>query len=70
MPSSGYGVTDLLSSTDESEWNKVVDLTESCARDALRHGLFTEWLGSFVSAWNATNNLTVSAIAGITEWDL
>jgi hypothetical protein len=70
MPSSGYGMTDILEGIPLDQRHKFAQVVEACAQIAMRQGLFIEWLESFLSAWAATKNPVVAANAGLEEWDL
>ncbi len=75
MPSSGYGMVDLIkepcstvaSCTEHSR--KCRQLIEAAQR-AMALGLFVEWLESFVATWEKTNDVDEAAAAGLIEWDM
>lgn len=70
MPSSGLPIENILIlKTEEANRSLALRITEDAKR-AIEAGMFTEWLESFVGAWNATHNAYVASSAGITEWDL
>ena len=75
MPSSGYGMVDLLggeTNTPEgqAEHHRRARCLIDCAEVAMRAGLFVEWLESFVAAHGKGANVYEAAQAGIIEWDL
>lgn len=70
MPSSGLPIENLTVLENDEDNRKLClrfELDAKCAMDA---GLFTEWLCSFVGAWNATHDPIQASSAGIEEWDL
>ncbi len=73
MPSSGYGMVSLIPcGTDEEKATHHLKVTciTLCAKRAMEHGLFIEWLMSFLPAFEATKDPVIAANAGIVEWDL
>lgn len=75
MPSSGYGIENLLPydlGTDEGrkQFTLGAQAILSSAQYAIDSGLFVEWLESFVAAWNKTKDPLISAEAGLIEWDM
>ena len=70
MPSSGYGITNILSEVPEEKQWEVVKHINECAKLATSHGMLVEWLMSFLSAWEETKDPIISANAGLDEWDM
>lgn len=71
MPSSGLPMENLFhTKEDAKEAHEDVLFVLDAAKIAMKHGLFAEWLGCFVGAWNATKDVRVAAHAGLEEWDM
>lgn len=75
MPSSGYGLVDLIQegcndrSSQDRHYMKVKRLCER-AKLAMSHGMFCEWLECFVAAWEETKDVDIASMAGLDEWDM
>jgi len=75
MPSSGYGLTDVIREhcndreSQERHYAKVQRLVKR-AKLAMEHGMFTEWLESFLAAWEETKDVDIASWAGLEEWDM
>lgn len=70
MPSSGYGIIDLIRTDNPDEhYAKVTRLNER-AEHAMSLGMFCEWLESFVAAWEKTKDVDIASYAGLEEWDM
>jgi hypothetical protein len=69
MPSAGLPIENLLVG-NYTEDRELALRFENDAKRALELGLFTEWLESFVGAWNATKDPIKASSAGIIEWDM
>lgn len=73
MPSSGYGIVDIIPCGTDEEMRthhaKVTRLNER-AKVAMQHGMFLEWLESFLAAWEKTKDVDEASLAGLVEWDL
>lgn len=80
MPDSGYPIeeiicrgikeTDTEPGFDTDEYTKRVEFLRASAKHAMDMRMFTEWLESFVGAWNAGADVYQAAQAGIIEWDM
>jgi hypothetical protein len=70
MPSAGLPIENLLLSKNDEENRGMCVVLEADAARAMELHMFTEWLESFVGAWNATHNLAQASAAGIIEWDM
>jgi hypothetical protein len=70
MPSSGLPIENLMVLPTDEENYKLCLRFAADARHALNLGLFTEWLESFVGAWNSTKDPVQASSAGIIEWDM
>ncbi len=71
MPSSGLPMENIFhTKQNPKEVMEDVQYVHQAAERALQHGLFAEWLESFVGAWNATKDVRKAAWAGLEEWDL
>jgi|HubBroStandDraft_1064217.scaffolds.fasta_scaffold776981_3 hypothetical protein len=70
MPSAGLPIENLMTFEDDEENRKLALRFETDAKHALKLGMFTEWLESFVGAWNATKDPVQASSAGIIEWDM
>lgn len=77
MPSSGYGITEIVRLPEDPddakqclEYEQTARYVSDCAQHAMKLGLFIEWLESFVSAWEQTHDARIAANAGIDEWDM
>ena len=70
MPSSGYGITDVIKADDPKEhYTRAKAITEA-AQIALGMGMFVEWLESFVAAFQQGADAYECASAGLIEWDM
>lgn len=70
MPSAGLPIENLFTCESDEDNRKLALRFELDAKRALEAGMFTEWLSSFVGAWNATRDPIQASSAGIEEWDL
>ncbi len=71
MPSSGLPIEHFYKEgQSDEEARELYFLIQSNAQHAIKMGLFSEWLESFVGAWNKTHDGVQAANAGIIEWDL
>lgn len=70
MPSSGYGIVDLFEKVAQEHQHTAALVVLECAEIARKHGLFIEWLESFVAAWEKTHDCVIAANAGLHEWDM
>lgn len=75
MPSSGYGLVDLIGehcNDQESQQRHYDKVKRLCLRAklAMDTGMFTEWLESFLAAWEETKDVDIASFAGLEEWDL
>ena len=69
MPSSGYGSVDIfqkIKPTPKMPAKWIVDRVKV----AMEHGLFIEWLESFLAAWEQTKDPFIASWAGLDEWDM
>lgn len=69
MPSSGYPMVNL--STHDSDHENLICMRTitADAKVAMDHGLFIEWMESFIGAYNAGAKPCHASAAGRTEWD-
>ena len=71
MPSSGLPIVSIIPyGTENDEMGRIYRKVTEDAAHALKMGLFTEWLESFIGAWNKTHDPIQSSNAGIIEWDM
>lgn len=73
MPSSGYGMTELIpteTDQDKKEYHAKATRLIERAKIALAHGLFIEWLECFTAAWEETKDVDIASFAGLEEWDM
>lgn len=76
MPSAGTPIATLVempADDDEADAKRFlhqVRQLEACANTAMAEGFFTEWLESFVGAWNQNHDVDEAMTAGLIEWDL
>ncbi len=70
MPSSGYGSVDLFEKVAQNHLDTAANVVRECAEIARKHGLFIEWLESFLAAWETTHDVVIAANAGLHEWDM
>jgi len=71
MPSSGLPITNLIpKGTENDEMGRIYQRITEDAAYAMKLGLFTEWLESFIGAWNKTHDPFISSTAGLIEWDM
>lgn len=68
MPSSGYPIENLFQNIPITF--ETANLLIKRAELAMEHGLFIEWLESFIGAWNATKDPLIASMAGLDEWDM
>ena len=69
MPSSGFGMVNVLLDLPPENWHQAAQYIEQQAKEAMKHGLFVEWLECFLAAWEKTGNPYVAAASGGAEWD-
>jgi len=69
MPSSGLPMVNLMEGYEDAQMARIHKHIEDCAQEALKYGLFVEWLESFIGAYAETKNPHIAAEAGCTEWD-
>lgn len=78
MPSSGFPMEDFSHETVDQNTVCLRVALEQRAQTALKNGLFTEWLESFVGAYNSLvdqgqpnwDAAMIASYAGIVEWDM
>lgn len=70
MPDSGYPAVELLGDGSKNDRHAKAKRLVERARIAMEHGLFIEWLESFVGAWNATKDVDIASWSGLEEWDM
>ena len=71
MPSSGLPMENIFhASGDSKQAHEDALFVIDAAEHAMKLGLFPEWLGCFVGAWNETKDARRAAAAGIEEWDM
>jgi hypothetical protein len=70
MPSSGLPIENFFVLESNEANSLAARRIVADAERAMDRGMFTEWLESFVGAWNATHDPIQASLAGITEWDL
>lgn len=71
MPSSGLPMESLIKvDMENEEMRKIYVYVTKQAMHAVKLGMFTEWLESFLGAWNSTHDPIQAANAGIIEWDM
>lgn len=69
MPSSGYGMVHVLLCLPPERRHLAARLIEERAKEAMKHGLFVEWLECFLAAWEKTGDPFIASDAGGQEWD-
>lgn len=70
MPSSGYGIKALVTRDNHPEHARQVGALLDAVKLAMKHGMFIEWLESFVAAHEAGADIYDAAAAGLIEWDM
>lgn len=70
MPSSGYKSVSILNMDNHQEQAKCAKAIIARAKIAMNHGLFVEWLESFLGAWEETKDPWIASMAGLDEWDM
>lgn len=70
MPSSGYKIVSILNNENNNENGKCAKAVIERAKVAMKHGLFIEWLESFLGAWEETKDPWIASMAGLEEWDM
>lgn len=81
MPSSGFPIENFQTEKDvDAQMRRAYLRLERRALLAMSNGLFTEWMESFVGAYNHIRNtnpamagydrLELASDAGVTEWDM
>lgn len=70
MPSSGYKSVSIINTDNPKEHYKCAQTILHRAKIAMNHGLFIEWLESFLGAWEETNDPWIASMAGLDEWDM